>query len=354
MHVQKLLGMLKTNQIARTILLSGPFSSGKTTFARIIARYVNCETSGPKKACLSCGSCVSLETGTHPDVLELDAATNRGIDQIRALIDQSQFAPLNRYRVFILDECHALTPNAVQALLKTLEEPPKSTIFILCTTNPGALPKTILSRCQWLKLQQIKPDVCASYIQAVAVQEQFPLSQENAITLAKYAYGSPRDALHLLENFIHYVAGSSEGKDINVEEILPKLQRSLQLPPAMLADRYTEYLLKGSGNSMVKLLDSVDNAAVFFQKVCDLLRGILECQISPSASSSYYEEWFASKEWPRNLLPEMMLEVFKEHMEGLEKASNYTSSPRDLVSYVALKSLFIIRKCPKSNHGGKG
>lgn len=193
-------------------LLCGPRGTGKTTTARLIAKTINC-TSADGKPCNQCPSCHSITDGSNLDILEIDAASNRGIDDIRSLRERVQIRPTQaQYKVFIIDEVHMLTREAFNALLKTLEEPPVATVFVLATTEPHKVPATILSRCQRYDFKRATPDTLATRIMAVASEENIPLDETAAAFLARLGDGSFRDALSLLEQ-VSQLSASQQKKD---------------------------------------------------------------------------------------------------------------------------------------------
>ena len=181
-------------------LFTGTRGTGKTTCAKILARAVNCQDPRDGDPCGVCPACVGLESGAFLDVLELDAASNNGVDQIRALRDEAVYAPANvRRRVYIVDEVHMLSVPAFNALLKILEEPPEHLMFILATTELHKVPATILSRCQRFAFKRILPQEIQSRLQYVADQEGIPLTEDGAELLARLADGALRDGLSLLD-----------------------------------------------------------------------------------------------------------------------------------------------------------
>ncbi len=205
--VAQLRGMLKRQELPNAILMSGPFGSGKTTLARLFARYVNCETSN------ACGKCPSCRAVGHPDISEMDAAEARGIDDVRALLRRVRIKPTHKIRFFILDELHQLTPQASQALLKSLEEPGPTTCYILCTNEPHKLPDTVRSRCQHLALRLPTRDDIMVRLAHIAEQEKLDpqLAKKSMLTtLAEASGGHVRDAVGLLQSAAQQHAGGAD------------------------------------------------------------------------------------------------------------------------------------------------
>ena len=181
-------------------LFTGTRGTGKTTCAKILAKAVNCEHSVDGNPCCACPSCLGIENGSFLDVLELDAASNNGVDQVRALRDEAIYSPARvKKRVYIIDEVHMLSISAFNALLKILEEPPEHLMFILATTELHKVPATILSRCQRFSFRRIQPKDIEARLQYVARQESIPLTESGAELLSRLADGALRDALSLLD-----------------------------------------------------------------------------------------------------------------------------------------------------------
>ncbi len=191
---------LTRGRIAHAYLFTGSRGTGKTTCAKILARAVNCLDPQDGDPCGACSVCRGLEDGSILDVMEIDAASNNGVENVRAIIEESSFTPATaKYRVYIIDEVHMLSVQAFNALLKTLEEPPAHVVFILATTEVHKLPPTILSRCQRFDFRRIAPQLMAERLEEVARQEEAQLDPEAALLIAQVADGALRDGLSLLD-----------------------------------------------------------------------------------------------------------------------------------------------------------
>ncbi len=195
-----LINEIKEGRVSHAYLFTGSRGTGKTTCAKILAKAVNCEHNENGEPCNECEICKGLDDGTIYDVVEIDAASNNGVDNIRDLREEANYTPSRgKYRVFIIDEVHMLSTGAFNALLKTLEEPPEHVIFILATTEVHKLPATILSRCQRFDFKRIHPETMAIRLKQVAGFENMRLSDEAAILISRIADGGMRDALSILD-----------------------------------------------------------------------------------------------------------------------------------------------------------
>ena len=191
---------IKNGRISHAYLFTGSRGTGKTTCAKILAKAVNCENSHDGEPCNECEVCRALDSGAIYDVVEIDAASNNGVDNIRDLREEANYTPTRgKYRVYIIDEVHMLSTGAFNALLKTLEEPPAHVIFILATTEVHKLPATILSRCQRFDFKRIQPETMAVRLQQVAKMEGIALEDNAAILIARIADGALRDGLSILD-----------------------------------------------------------------------------------------------------------------------------------------------------------
>ncbi len=214
--VQTLRNALTAGRVAHGFIFSGPRGVGKTTVARILAKAMNCRrAAGPTaEPCGECEACVEIREGNAVDVIEIDAASNRGIDEIRALRDNIRYRPArDRCKFYILDEAHQLTADAFNALLKTLEEPPEWAVFVLATTEPEALPATIRSRCQHFAFRPVPTALIRERMAEICGTEQVVAEPEALDWLAEAGEGSIRDALSLLDQAIAYGGGQLRGEE---------------------------------------------------------------------------------------------------------------------------------------------
>ncbi len=194
---------LKTGRIAHAYLFTGSRGTGKTSCAKILSKAVNCLNPQDGDPCNQCDICRGIDDGMILDVVDIDAASNNGVDNIRDLREEVNITPaVARYRVYIIDEVHMLSLPAFNALLKTLEEPPAHVIFVLATTEVHKLPATILSRCQRFDFGRIPPEDISERIKYIAQQEQFTITDEAALFVARISDGSMRDALSLIDQCV--------------------------------------------------------------------------------------------------------------------------------------------------------
>jgi len=218
---QTLSNALNRNKIAPAYLFAGPRGTGKTSSARILAKSLNClQTQGPTATpCGECEICVSITKGSSLDVMELDAASHTGVDNIREIIERSQFAPVQcRYKVYVIDECHMLSTAAFNSLLKTLEEPPDRVVFVLATTDPQRVLPTIISRCQRFDFRRIPLESMVHHLKDIANKEAISITEEAITLVAQISQGGLRDAESLLDQ-LSLLVGADDVTEVGVEQV---------------------------------------------------------------------------------------------------------------------------------------
>ena len=251
-------------------LFCGSRGTGKTTCAKILSKVVNCENVIDGNPCGVCPSCLAIENGATTDVLEMDAASNNGVDNIRDIRDEVIYSPsLLKYRVYIVDEVHMLSNSAFNALLKTLEEPPSHAIFILATTELHKLPATIVSRCQRFEFRRIATDVLTSRIKFIAEQEGIAIDDDAARLIARYSQGGMRDSISLLE----LCASSGTRIDVSVvNETIGSAGRERMMAVAKaIAEKNFEFLF----GEIDAVVTSSKDITVFWQDLISLYRDLL-------------------------------------------------------------------------------
>jgi len=282
-HVVKALThALDGDKLHPAILLTGTRGVGKTTLARIVAKGLNCETGVSATPCGICSACKEVDSGRFVDLLEIDAASNTGVDNVRELIDNSQYAPARgRYKVYLIDEVHMLSKSAFNALLKTLEEPPPHVKFILATTDPQKLPITVLSRCLQFNLKRLPVAVIREQLAKVLDQEGVAFETGAVGEIAKSADGSMRDGLSLVDQAIAFAGGAKLERG-PVEDMLGTSGR--QVLYALLAA-----IASGDGPALLVGIQQLEARAPDYSALLNDLAGYLQriavLQVLPDAAS---------------------------------------------------------------------
>lgn len=253
---------IELNKIANAYLFSGPRGTGKTSCARIFAKSLNCVNGPTLEPCQKCPSCLDITNASGLDVIEIDAATNRGIDDAKELIAQTQYAPMNgKYKIFIIDEVHMLSNEAFNALLKTFEEPPANVIFILATTEPHKVIETIVSRCQRFDLRRITTDDITKRLREISDLENIKITDDALYTIAKNVSGGLRDSLALLDQ-VSILGAKTEITKEDIENLLGKMTFDVSIS-------FLEKVLSQNTQEAIFYIDEIYNKGLEPKNFCE-------------------------------------------------------------------------------------
>jgi DNA polymerase-3 subunit gamma/tau len=264
--VRALTNGLARGRLHHAYLLTGTRGVGKTTIARILAKSLNCATGVTATPCGVCPACTDIDAGRFVDLLELDAASNTGIDNMREILDNARYAPtVGRYKVYLIDEVHMLSKAAFNSMLKTLEEPPEHVKFVLATTDPQKIPVTVLSRCLQFNLKQLPPALIADHLTAILAAETVPTDAAALALIARAAQGSMRDALSLLDQAIAFGAGE-------VRE--PVVRSMLGAVDTQYVYRIADALLARDGVALLAEADAMAARSIVFASALEELASL--------------------------------------------------------------------------------
>ncbi len=278
-HVTRTLqNALRNQRLAHAYLFSGPRGTGKTSAAKILSKTINCENGPTNEPCNECAACRGITQGSIMDVVEIDAASNRGVDEIRDLREQVKYAPTEvRYKVYIVDEVHMLTTEAFNALLKTLEEPPRHVVFILATTEPHKLPATIISRCQRFDFRRISGRQIVERLQHIANEKQIEAEEDALWLIARSAEGGMRDALSIFDQVISF-----GGHKVSVDSIVSLIgglrADTLASLARSIAEHDVQQVLHATGN----LIEDGKDAGQILHDLTLYFRDLLMYKTVPS------------------------------------------------------------------------
>lgn len=326
---------VRQNRLTHAYLFSGPRGTGKTSVARILAKAVNCDAPQNGEPCLACPSCRAFDSGRHLDIIEIDAASNRGIDEIRDIKERIAHLPvMSRMKVYIIDEVHMLTPEAFNALLKTLEEPPPHVMFILATTEPHKLPVTVLSRCQRYEFERLSVPEIVERLGVVVAAEGAACEPAALELVAEVSEGALRDALSLLDQVI---AMDGEGGEVRRETVAEVVGA---LSPQTLK-RLLEALANPDAGELIEAVRAAyQKGGDVRQMVRDIAHAVRDVmvfrQIGPQAFAGYQQEWLGQldRQLPDNLVPDQWFGAVEALAEAEDRLRG--GFPQQLILELAL------------------
>ena len=332
-HIVKTLqNALINNKIGHAYLFTGPRGTGKTSIARLLAKALNCEE-GIGHICNNCENCKTINSNSHPDVIEIDAASNSRVEEIRNIIEQVRYAPIKgRFKVYIIDEVHMLSNNAFNALLKTLEEPPEQVIFILATTEPYKVLPTIISRCQRFDFTKIEQSQIKARLEEICDNEDIQIDNDALFEISSLADGGMRDALSILDELIAYCGNNIKYEDIlNIFGIISKSEKI----------KFISYLLNQNGKEIINKYYQYSNNGIDIKHLNDDLINIFKDLLTYNISGNSSLLQYISKDDAKNLLKYTNSKKLNEIIQKLIEASSDFKNVSNINSYYELVLLNI-------------
>lgn len=333
---QTLMNAISLNRISHAYIFSGPRGVGKTTTARILAKALNCEKGTTPHPCNKCERCIRITEGYSMDVIEIDGASNRGIDDIRDLRNKVKFAPVEgKYKVYIIDEVHMLTTEAFNALLKTLEEPPSHVVFIFATTAPHKIPNTILSRCQWFNFRRISLEDIINKLKMIIKDEKLEIDDQTLNIIARSSTGSMRDAESILDQIIAYC-----GKEItlqNVREVLGIIEEDVFF-------NFVDTIIKNDAVKGIEIVNRIadlgGDASQFIKNLMEYVHNLSLIKVCKPEVLNFQGIFTEDRE--RLLKQAKLIKLGKlfnmvDYLAEVERKMKYTHNPWILLEMLVLK-----------------
>ena len=333
---QTLMNAISLNRISHAYIFSGPRGVGKTTTARILAKALNCEKGSTPHPCNKCDRCIRITEGYSMDVIEIDGASNRGIDDIRDLRNKVKFAPVEgKYKVYIIDEIHMLTTEAFNALLKTLEEPPSHVVFIFATTAPHKIPNTILSRCQWFNFRRISLEDIMNKLKMIIKDEKLEIDDQTLSVIAQSSTGSMRDAESILDQIIAYC-----GKEItlqNVREVLGIIEEDVFF-------NFVDTIIKNDAVKGIEIINQIadlgGDASQFIKNLMEYVHNLSLIKVCKPEVLNFQGIFTEDRE--RLLKQSKLIKLGKlfnivDYLAEVERKMKYTHNPWILLEMLVLK-----------------
>jgi DNA polymerase-3 subunit gamma/tau len=328
-HVTRTLrNAIASSQVAHAYLLAGPRGTGKTSVARLIAKAVNCPRAADGEPCDTCPSCVSIREGRFLDLIEIDAASNRGIDEMRDLREKVRFSPSEgQYKVYVIDEAHQLTPEAFNALLKTLEEPPAHAIFVLATTESQRIPATIVSRTQRFDLRRIPHAAVVQQLEHVASSEGLTVERPALEAIARHAQGSLRDA----ESILDQVSSFSQDRTVRLGDVDALLGTSDREEVEALFDAFAADDGAAAVALVGRLVDEGRDLHLFARRAIEHVRALVLARYTGKVPETVGESSQAKvREQAPRFAPERLARIAKRLVEAEQQLRTGEGTPLPL------------------------